>query len=80
MSESVIFNSSLILMLYGLALAIDLIGLIKKTGLFLPVLSGFIVVGTTAYALLNGAGLYEAAFVILIFLLINLRTARGTEE
>ena len=80
MSESVIFNSPLLLMLYGLALAANLLGLSKKTGFFLPVFSACIAVVATALALLHGASLYEAVLVLLIFLLINLRAFREADK
>ena len=80
MSEIVILNSPLLLLLYGLALAVNIFDLVKKTGGILPVLSACLVVGTSAYALLLGAGFYEVATVILAFLLLNLFRIRREEE
>lgn len=80
MSEIIILNSPLLLLLYGLALALNLFDLVKKTGMVLPVLSACLVVGTSAYALLLGAGLYEVATVIIAFLLLNLFRIRREEE
>ena len=51
MNESVILRSPLLLALYGLALAMDLISLVKKTGFFLHALSAFIVIAASACAL-----------------------------
>ena len=72
MSGSVILNSPIMLILYGIALALCLFDIRKKTGFLLPFLSALIVVGTSAYALLSGAGLFETASVIAVFLLLNL--------
>ena len=79
MSGSVILGSPLFLLLYGLALAVNLFGLAKKAGFLCLILSAVLVIGTSAWALLLGAGLYEIVTVFLIFLLINLKKIRGTE-
>lgn len=81
MSESVIFNSPLIVVCYGIALALSLIGLIyKDMGRVLAVVSAIAVVGTTVYALLLGAALSEAAIIIIIFLLIELAGVKGDNK
>ena len=80
MSESVILSSPLLLILYGLALAVNLFDIVKKTGFFLPVLSAFLTVGTTAYALILGAEPGEAATVLMVFLLLNLRYVKGADK
>ena len=71
MSESVIFNSPILLVLYGIALALVLFNLKNRTGAVLTYVSAALVVGTSAYAILLGASLWETAIVIVIFLLIN---------
>ena len=80
MSESVILQSPLFLLIYGLALAVNLFGLMKKAGFVWLILSALLVITASAFALLAGAGLYEIVTVLLIFLLINLKKIRGTEE
>ena len=73
MSESVIFNSPLLLAGYGIALLLCLFSVKGRIGGYvLPIISAFVCVLTTTYALLQGADLYEAGMVIVIFLLINL--------
>ncbi len=77
MSESVIFNSPILLALYGIALVLIVYDLRNRTGAVLPYLSAAIVLGTSAYALIIGASLFETAAVICIFILINLYKIRG---
>ena len=77
MSESIIFNSPIILVLYGVALLLLVYDLRNRTGAVLPYLSAAIVMGTSAYALVIGALLFETAAVICIFILINLYKIRG---
>ena len=73
MSESVIFNSPFLLTVYLIALILSLVGINKRTGFLLPILSALIVAGASLYALLLGASVYELAIVLLTFLLINLK-------
>ena len=80
MSESVIFQSPLFLLIYGIALAVNLLGLTKKAGFVWLILSALLVIAASAFALLAGAGLYEIVTVLLIFLLINLKKIRGAEK
>lgn len=72
MSESVIFNSPFLLFLYGAAFFLWLFGEKAENRHILPVCAAFIVVGTTAYAILSGAELWEAALVLLVFLTLGL--------
>ena len=81
MDNLVIFNSPLILCLYGLALALALFELFSKTtGYILPIISFAIVIGATIYGLLIGAGLFEVIIILLVFLLINMYGARRKKE
>lgn len=81
MASSVIFNSPILLVLYGLALAIALFELVNRsTGFVLPIVSLAIVIGTSIYAILLGATLFEIAIIVLVFLLLSLigiRRKRG---
>ena len=77
MSESIIFNSPILLALYGIALVLVVYDLRNRSGAILPYLSAAIVMGTSAYALIIGASLFETAAVICIFILINLYKIRG---
>lgn len=71
MSESVIFNSPILLVLYGISLALVLFNMKNRTGAVLTYVSSALTVCSSAYALLLGANLWETAIVIVIFLLIN---------
>ena len=81
MENLVIFVNPLLLCLYGLALALVLFELFSKTtGYVLPLIALAIVIGTTIYALLLGAGLFEVIIILLVFLLINLFGARRKKK
>lgn len=81
MGNIIIINSPLILVLYGIALALVLFELFTKlTGYVLPIIAFMIVIGTTIYSLLIGAQLFEVAIYVMIFLLINLFGARRKLE
>ena len=81
MAESVIFNSPFLLLLYGIGLALALFELFtKETGFVLPLISLAVAVGTSIYALLLGAGLFEVALVLVIYLLVNLIGLRRKKE
>ena len=81
MSESVIFNSPLLLAGYGIALLLCLFSVKGRIGGYvLPILSAFICVLTTTLALLKGAELYEAGLMIVIFLMIHLPVYRKGGE
>lgn len=71
--DSVIFQSPLVLFLYGIALFLNLFDRHYRAGKgWMTILSAFFAVGATAYALIIGAGLWECATVLLIFLLLNM--------
>ena len=78
MSESIIFNSPILLALYGIALVLVVYDLRNRSGAILPYLSAAIVVATSAYALILGAGLIETAAVMTAFLIVNLAGIRGS--
>ena len=81
MENLVIFNSPILLCLYGLALALALFELFSKTtGYVLPIISFAIVIGASIYGLLIGAGLFEVIIVLFVFLLINMFGARRKKE
>ena len=80
MSESVILSSPLLLVLYGIALGLTVYDNLKKTGMILPVLSAFIAVGASVYALLSGASLYEVAAAVSIILIVLLAGAWRKKE
>ena len=71
MSESVIFNSPILLVLYGISLALVLFNMKNRTGAVLTYVSAALTIGASAYALLLGASLWETAIVMVVFLLIN---------
>lgn len=71
--ESVIMSSPLAVFLYGIALFGNLFDRhYKMTKGWLTILSCAVCVGATAYAILIGAGLWECATVLLVFLLLNM--------
>ena len=72
MDESVILNSPILIALYGIALAVTVFAKIKKAGAFWAWAAAIIVMGTSALALVFGAGLVETATVIVIFIIINI--------
>ena len=82
MSESVIFNTPILLIGYALALGLCILSIKGRIGGYvIPILSAFTCVVTTTYALLKGAGLYEVSMAVMIFLFLNLVVYRkGGEE
>lgn len=73
MAESVILQLPMALLLYGAALFFCLFERRYRAtrGVFL-LLSAALALGASAYALLWGAGLWETAAVLLVFLLLNM--------
>lgn len=72
MENSIILNNPLILIGFAVALCLCIFTLIKKAHRSVTVISVLIFTGTLTYALLKGAGLYEAGAVATIFFIINL--------
>ena len=71
--ESVILSSPLALFFYGIALFLNLFDRnYKMTKGILTLVSCALCVGTTAYAIVIGASLWECAAVLLVFLLLNM--------
>jgi len=71
--DSLILQSPLALVLYGAALFLNLFDRrYRATNGWMTVASAFFAVGATAYALIIGAGLWECATILLIFLLLNM--------
>ena len=71
--DSVILSSPLTLVLYGIALALNLFDRkFRATKGILTLVSCAVTVLTSGYALTIGAGLWECATVLLIFLLLNM--------
>lgn len=71
--ESVILQSPLALILYGLALFLNLFDRhYKMTKGVMTLVSVAVCVAATAYALLIGASIFECAAVLLVFLLLNM--------
>ncbi len=72
MENSIILNNPLILIGFAVALGLCIFTVIKKVHRSVTVISVVIFAGTLTYALLMGAGLYEAGAVSTIFFIINL--------
>lgn len=73
MAESVIFSLSVPLVLYGIALFFCLFEKIyRATKGRLIYISAAVAVLATAYSILMGATLWEAAAVLTVFLLLNM--------
>lgn len=71
--ESVIMQSPLALILYGIALFLNLFDRhYKMTRGILTLISTAVCVAATAYALVIGASMWECAGVLLAFLLLNM--------
>lgn len=80
MSESVIFSSPILLILYGVALVITLFERRKRTGAVLPWVAAILVMGTSGLAVVMGASLLETAAVIVVFIIVHLiRPKEGNE-
>lgn len=78
MTESVIFNSPVLIAGYSIALFFCVFDLFKhSSGYVFPILSAVSCVATTIAALMLGAELYEVASVIMIFLALNLSVYAG---
>ena len=73
MGEAVILNLPTALVLYGVALFFFLFERFYKAtkGAF-TVISAVFVIWGTAYSLLMGAGLWDCAAMLLVFLLLNM--------
>lgn len=79
--ESVILNSPIILIGYGLALFFCIFDIVKRSsGYVFPLISVFICLGTTIYALICGATMYEVGSVIILFLVLNLSAFKGNKR
>lgn len=73
MGESTILNTPVLLLLFGIALGLCLFDkAYRNTKGWFTLASAVLAVGTTAYALLLGAGMEEAATVLLLFLCLTL--------
>ena len=77
MSESVIFNTPILIVLYGIALAVTLFAKLNRTGAVLTWAGAFMVAGASALSLIMGAGLTETAAVVCLFLAIHLIRPKG---
>ncbi len=74
--QSVIFSSPLAMLLYGLGLGLCLFDRhYKLPGVVFPIASAVCALGATAYAICIGAGLWECATALLIFLPLNMGVA-----
>lgn len=71
--ESVILQSPLAIILYGIALFLNLFDRhYRMTRGWLTIVSAAVAIGATAYAILIGTSLWECATALLIFLLLNM--------
>lgn len=73
MGESVILQLPLALVLYGIALFLNLFERRYRAtkGIFI-IVAAVIAIAATAYSLIMGAGLWEGTTVLLVFLLLNM--------
>ena len=72
MSESVIFNSPILIVLYGIALAVTLFEKRNRTNAVLSWAAAILVLGTSGFAMILGASYLETAAVVVLFLMIQL--------
>lgn len=78
MTDSLLLNSPLILICYGIALFLCVFELFKRSsGYVIPIISACVSIATTAYALVAGISATEAIIVILIFLILHLTVFSG---
>lgn len=71
MSESVIFNSPLLIVGFAAALALCLFAIVKKTGFAVTLLAAAMFVALSTYALLLGASLEEVGLAAIVFFSVN---------
>ena len=72
MQHSIIFTSPLLMILYGVALAITLFEKRMRTGAVLPWIAAILVMTASGLMLILGASLMETASAIVLFLIISL--------
>ena len=72
MEDSVIFNTPILLILFGVSLAFGVAGLLKRTGYLLPALSSAVAAAACIYSLLLGADMREVLVFVLALLAVNL--------
>lgn len=73
MGESMILNTPILLLLFGISLGLCLFDRVyRNTKGWFTLCSAALAVGTAAYALILGAGMAEVATVLLLFLCLNL--------
>ena len=70
--NSVILETPLLIVLYGVALIVGVISTKEPQSALLPFSSLVLCVLTSGFALFKGASLYEIATVLLAFLALNL--------
>ena len=80
MSESVILQTPILIVLYSIALALTLFEKLTGKGAFLPWAAAILVAGTSAYSVLLGAGLRETAAVVVLFVIISLIRPKGEKQ
>lgn len=72
MEESVILATPALIVMFGIALALSVAGLLMRTGYVLPLVSAAISVAAVTYSLLLGAGMQEVLIVVLVFFAVHL--------
>lgn len=80
MEESVLFNTPLLLVLYGTAFILCIAGRKLKTGWLLPGASMLLCCGTSAIGILLGMSLRETATVLLLFIAVQAGAYRGDKK
>ena len=79
--ESMILSTPLLLVGFGLALALCAFAFFKRTGYVIPIISAVIFTATFTYALLLGATMREVLIVTLVFLAVNMTAfAKGGRQ
>lgn len=75
--ESVILSSPLLVVLYLISFALNVFSAMKRTGFSVTAVAILLFVGSTAYALIEGASLYEAGAVAALFFAFRLIAQTG---
>lgn len=70
--ESVILQTPLLIVGFGIAIALCVFGIVRRSGYAVHIVSAAVFAVTFTIALLMGAGMQEVLIVTLVFLLLNM--------
>lgn len=70
--DIVLFTNPILLVLFGIAIALCAVDVFRKSGYAFRIASGVVFVGALVYALLLGASMQEVLLVTLVMFALNL--------